>query len=96
MDALESVMKYREYCREKKQKELEKQLKEQGITMEEYQRQQNDIKQEQRVDSPYTIEDSTALVFYIITMIGGSIFNDRWIIWIIATIVYFSFRNRHK
>lgn len=96
MDALEIEMKVIQHMREQKRKALEEELKEQGITMEEYQRQQNDIKQEQRVDSPYTIENSTALVFYIITMIGGSIFNDRWIIWIVATIVYVKFRTRHQ
>ena len=47
-------------------------------------------------DHPNTMENSTATIFYIITMIGGTIFNDRWIIWIVASIIYFSFIFRHK
>lgn len=100
MDALESVMKYREYCREKKQKELEKQLKEQGITMEEYQRQQKEIYDRKcnpkYMDKPGTMANGTALLFYIATMVGGCIFKDRYIIWIVATIVYVKFRTRHQ
>lgn len=30
-------------------------------------------------------------LWYAIIMIGGAIFNARWIIWIIATIIYFSY-----
>lgn len=100
MDALESVMKYREYCREKKQKELEKQLKEQGITMEEYQRQQKEIYDRKcnpkYMDKPGTMENGTAILFYIVVMFGGSIFNDRIGIWIVATYIFMRFMTRHK
>lgn len=100
MDALKDAIKIREYINNQKRKELEKQLKEQGITMEEYQRQQQDVYNNhwnyKYMDRPGTMANGTALLFYIATMVGGCIFKDRYIIWIVATIIYFSFRNRHK
>lgn len=47
-------------------------------------------------DSPYIIEDGTATFFYIITMIIGTLFIDRWLIYIAATFIYINFKNRHK
>lgn len=47
-------------------------------------------------DSPYTMENGTATVFYIITMVVGTLFIDRWLIYIAATLIYFGFKNRHN
>jgi len=47
-------------------------------------------------DSPYTMENSTATIFYIISMAIGTLFNARWFIYIIATIIYAKFINRHN
>ena len=47
-------------------------------------------------DHPNTMENSTATLLYLIVMIGGVIFKARWLIWIIATIIYFKFITRHK
>lgn len=47
-------------------------------------------------DHPDTMEDSTATVLYIFVMLGALIFTDRVLIWIVATIIYFRFRNIHK
>lgn len=100
MDALKDAIKIREYISKQKRKALEEELKEQGITMEEYQRQQKEIYDRKcnpkYMDKPGTMANGTALLFYIATMVGGCIFKDRYIIWIVATIIYFSFRNRHK
>lgn len=36
-------------------------------------------------------------IWYILIMIVGSIFNDRWIIWIMATVIFFIWKGRkHK
>lgn len=32
------------------------------------------------------------LLLYIAVMLGGVIFNDRWLIWIMATIIFFSWK----
>jgi hypothetical protein len=32
-----------------------------------------------------------ALLWYIAVMLGGIIFNDRWLIWIVATLIFFSY-----
>lgn len=34
------------------------------------------------------------LIWYIVIMLIGSIFNDRWIIWIAATIIFFSWKHK--
>lgn len=39
-------------------------------------------------DIPGAMDDGIALVLYIVVMVVGSIFYDRWGIWIVATIVY--------
>ena len=41
-----------------------------------------------------TMDNGTATIWYIIIMVGGAIFNDRWLIWIITTIIYFNHINR--
>lgn len=100
MDALKDAIKIREYISKQKRKALEEELKEQGITMEEYQRQQKEIYDRKcnpkYMDKPGTMENGTALLFYIATMVGGCIFKDGYIIWIVATIVYVKFRTRHQ
>ena len=47
-------------------------------------------------DHPNTMENSTATMLYIITMIIGTIFNDRLLIWIAASVIYFGFMSRRK
>lgn len=40
------------------------------------------------LDIPGSMDDGVALLLYIVVMVVGAIFNDRWLIWIFATIVY--------
>ena len=47
-------------------------------------------------DHPSTMENSTATVLYIIIMLVGIIFTDRWLLWIFASIVYFRFITRYE
>ena len=47
-------------------------------------------------DHPNTMENSTATVLYFVVMAVGAIFNDRWLIWIVATIMYLKFITRHE
>ncbi len=37
---------------------------------------------------------SFAIIIYIIVMIGGAIFNDRWLIWIVATIILVNYLKK--
>lgn len=46
-------------------------------------------------DHPNTMENSTATFFWIVVMIVGVIFKDRWMIWIIATVIWAKFITRH-
>jgi len=42
--------------------------------------------------SPNSIDPTAALILYIVVMVGGLIFKDWWIIWIVATVIYFKSR----
>ena len=94
MDALKDVIKSREYIGKQKRKVLENQ----DTINEECQLQQQDVYNNhwnyKYMDRPGTMANGTALLFYIATMVGGCIFKDRYIIWIVATIVYVKFRTR--
>jgi hypothetical protein len=50
----------------------------------------------QRCDHPNTMEDSTATVLWIVVMLIGSIFKGNWVIWIIATVIWWKFITRHS
>lgn len=39
-------------------------------------------------------EITYGLIWYIVIMLIGTIFNDRWIIWIAATIIFFSWKHK--
>lgn len=96
VDALKDVIKSREYIGKQKRKVLENQ----DTVNEECQLQQQDVYNNhwnyKYMDRPGTMANGTALLFYIATMVGGCIFKDRYIIWIVATIVYVKFRTRHQ
>ena len=46
-------------------------------------------------DHPNSLENNEATILWFIVMAVGAIFNDRLIIWIIATIIWLSFIMRH-
>lgn len=47
-------------------------------------------------DVPGAMDDSAALVLYIIVMGAGIIFKDCWIIWIIATALFLKHKYRRE
>ena len=52
--------------------------------------------QHQYCEHPDALGNGMATAFYIATMIGGAIFNDRWLIWIVATILWLSYICKHE
>ena len=46
-------------------------------------------------ENPHSLDDGEATVSWIIVMLVGAIFNERWLIWIIATAIYLFRMNRH-
>ena len=46
-------------------------------------------------DHPDALTNFEATILYLIVMFGGSIFNDRILIWITATIIWFNHITRH-
>ena len=47
-------------------------------------------------DSPYAMENSTATFLYIVTMIIGTLFQDRMLVYVAATIIWWKYITRHK
>lgn len=47
-------------------------------------------------DSPYAMENSTATFLYIITMIVGTLFHDRILVYVAATVIWWKYITRHK
>ena len=48
------------------------------------------------VEKPNSIDDSVATIYWIIAMVGGAIFNERWVIWIFATVLWLCKIFRHE
>lgn len=79
-----------EWGRQKKEWHREYLIKEFGIDPDKQE------EQEQYIDSIYTLNDDVATVLYIVVMLVGTIFVDRIVIWIAATIIWRRHMNRHK
>ena len=47
-------------------------------------------------DHPNTMENSSATILYIIVMAISIIFVHGWMVWIVASVIYFRFITRHK
>ena len=47
-------------------------------------------------EHPNTIDNGVATIWYIIIMLIGAVFNDRLLIWIIATVIWWRHINRKK
>lgn len=71
------------------EKNRKEELKKQGIDLDVY----NNIAPQ--YDWPYSLENGEATVLWLIIAIGAFIFNDGWMISIIATIIWFNYITRH-
>jgi hypothetical protein len=47
-------------------------------------------------DNPNSLDNGEATVSWIIIMIVGAIFNARWLIWIVATVIYLNYIFRYQ
>lgn len=95
MEEKDLISQYKEYHKldDKWEKEMREGIEQLKKMPKDANTQKNDFYGD--CDHPNTLENSTATILYIIVMIGGAIFNDRWLIWIVATFVYFNFITRH-
>ena len=41
----------------------------------------------------YSLENDEATVVWLVVMVVGSIFNGNWIIWILATVIWWNYIN---
>ena len=68
-------------------------LKKQGIEMIEIK--DNKASHHGDCDSVYTMEDGSANLLYVLAMVVGAIFYDRWLIWILSTVIWLCHIFRH-
>lgn len=47
-------------------------------------------------DHPNSLENDEATIIWLIVMAVGTIFKGNWIIWIVATVIWWGYINRHK
>lgn len=47
-------------------------------------------------DSPYAMEDSTATFLYVAAMIIGTLFQQRILVYITATVIWWKYITRHE
>ena len=47
-------------------------------------------------DHPNTLENDEATILWLVVMVVGSIFKGNWIIWIVATFIWYRHITRHK
>lgn len=67
--------------------------KEQEKSLQKQQKIENPFK---NCDHPNSLENSEATILWIIVMAVGTIFKGNWIIWIIATVIWWRYITRHK
>ena len=81
--------KLHEECEEVRRKELEKQ----GIIIDSNANKQKNIHGD--CDHPDAMGYGTAIILYIVAMLIGAIFKDRWLIWLVVTGIFLKFITRH-
>ena len=81
----------------RRQKEWEKEREEWYKVQGEVSKDNEYLKKEEspKYDSIYTMETGSAVVLYIVVMVVGAIFNDRWLIWIVATFIFLKYLFRY-
>ena len=47
-------------------------------------------------DHPNSLENSEATIIWIVVMAVGTIFKGNWIVWIVATIIWWRYITRHS
>jgi hypothetical protein len=91
-ESFERIDREQEEAKQRRHEEWEKEYVKNGGVLPEKQ----EPKFHGNCDSPYTMENGTATFFWLVVMAVGSIFKGNWVIWIIATIVWWKFITRHK
>ena len=92
--------------RQKESAEYQKKLyKELDKNNTEWEKKKQEVKQKQsqtpedffkNCDHPNSLENSEATILWIIVMAVGTIFKGNWIIWIVATVIWWRYITRHK
>lgn len=47
-------------------------------------------------DSVYAMDNISATILYLFIMVGAAIFNERWVVWSFATVVWLCHIFRHS
>jgi hypothetical protein len=86
------VMKYVAEIKKKDKEDQEREAERERIRMG---LPENRPQKKEYIDNPYTMEDGTATFLYIVVMILGTLFQDRMLIYVAATVIWLKFVTRH-
>lgn len=75
----------------KREEERRKEVEAMGLTYI-----NGDKPQKEHYDHPNTMENSTATIFWIASLVVGALFKGAWIIWIVSTVIWWKFITRHN
>ena len=96
-DYQEIGRQHREFMKELHENEKEwrrQELERQGIIVDDTNKTKDNFHGD--CDSVGYLENWEATVLYIVVMLVGAIFVDRWMIWVPTTIIWLKFILRHK
>ena len=95
----EAVKRQLEWYKKYREEQIEEQKRNGTYVDPEQKRIQEQIQYQQFIDQcdvPGAMDDTAALVLYVIVMGVGFIFNARWIIWIMATVLFLKHKYRRE
>lgn len=52
--------------------------------------------QKPQFDHSYSLENDEATILYVVAMVVSTIFNGNWALWILWTIIWLKYINRHN
>jgi hypothetical protein len=88
---------------EERDKELEEYMKQVDQKWKKINAEKNAEKQRRAQENPFkncdhpnSLENSEATILWIIVMAVGTIFKGNWIIWIVATVIWWRYITRHS
>ena len=99
---LKELERDRNLTPEEREKELDEFIKKNNEKWEERNKKKEAERQEAQknpfegCDHPNSLENDEATIIWIIVMAVGTIFKGNWIIWIVATIIWWRYITRHK
>lgn len=85
-DEMERRIAFYKQCREEEKRRQEEYNKAHNIKL--------TIQEEVQYDNPNSMSRGAGILWYILIMVGGTIFKDKLLIWIAATLIFVPWINK--